>query len=244
MRRLAFGILMLASTSLGHAQTASRSDDQVKSEILDLFQQLVDATRKQDRAALARLHTPEFVFIHRLAYVDRLEEHLDDVVAGVQPAWWGNAGPFRGFGPPNEFHIYGDVAVLRAFNPSGVLGPQPTVFTSIYVRREERWQVAQIQVSLLQPERQAVPVPVAVLDTYVGRYEVGDGGFAIVTREGDALFTKGRINARRKLTPTADGQFFDKVGGEWTFVRGADGKVTHSILRTADGSERRATKVE
>jgi hypothetical protein len=136
------------------------------------------------------------------------------------------------------------VAVLRAINSSGGLGSQPTVFSSIYVRGEERWKVAQIQVSVLQPERQAVPVPVAVLDTYVGQYEVGDGGLIIVTRESDALFTQGRIYAKRKLTHTADGQFFDKAGGEWTFVRGADGKVTHSILRTADGSERRATKIE
>jgi hypothetical protein len=239
MRFFSAVVFTLLAASPVAAQAPIQSTAAVQEEIRTLFRELVDAAQKRDRAALARLHAPEFIFIHRLGYIDSLEEHLADVVAGFRRAWWGTPGPFPGFGAPNEFFVYGDVAVLRGRN---LTGDPPTVSTSIHVRRRGRWQIAQIQVSVLQPQRTAIAVAPATLATYAGRYLWSTDRQTTVTREGDTLFAEGRDLARRKLTPTAEGKFFDKAGAEWTFVKGPDGKVPHAVLRAPTGQETKGTK--
>jgi hypothetical protein len=92
------------------------------------------------------------------------------------------------------------------------------------------------------PERPAITVAPAALNAYTGHH-ARDGVVTVIAREGDALSVKSPNFPKRKLTPTADAQFFDKVGGEWTFHRGSDGRVAHFVLRSR-GRELRGTRVE
>lgn len=219
------------------AQSPSAGDERVKEDIRTLFRELNAAAQRKDRAALERLHAPEFLFIHGLGYIDTLQTRLDGIV-GADTLRELDAPDFD---PPNEFHVYGDVAILRSRN-SRDAGPS-TLGTSIYSRRDGRWRLLQVQTTRLQPPRQAIAVSIDVLDTFVGRYDSGSGGVTAVSREGDVLVVRHPAFPTRRLTPIGASQFADVVGGEWTFVRGADGKVSHLLLRSGP-QQIRAMKVE
>lgn len=76
-----------------------------------------------------------------------------------------------------------------------------------------------------------VPVNTATLESYIGRYDYG-GGQAIltVTREGNRLFAQLTGQPRFEIYPKSETEFQWKVvAAQVTFVKGADGKVTHVV---------------
>jgi CubicO group peptidase (beta-lactamase class C family) len=76
-----------------------------------------------------------------------------------------------------------------------------------------------------------VPVNAAALESYAGRYDYG-GGQAIltVTREGNRLFAQLTGQPRFEIYPKSETEFQWKVvAAQVTFVKGANGKVTHVV---------------
>ena len=47
----------------------------------------------------------------------------------------------------------------------------------------------------------------------------------------------------RVLTPISDTQFFDKLGGEWTFSKGSATEAGSYVLRGPRGAEAKGTKL-
>lgn len=83
----------------------------------------------------------------------------------------------------------------------------------------------------LPEERKVAKVDPKVLDAYVGRYEVRTGMVLTVTREGDHLLAQPTGQPRLEILPASETEFFLKVvDARLTFVKDADGKVTHVIL--------------
>ncbi|MBW3569625.1 MAG: DUF4440 domain-containing protein [Gemmatimonadetes bacterium] len=207
---------------------------QVREELTTLHGELNAAVQARDRAAIERGYAPEFVFIHAYGYVDSLADHVEMLLAR-DPA-----------SPPRiltfaQLSVHGDVAVNR--QRGGTTIGTPTLGTTIYVRRNGRWQILQSQGTEMVPERTAVPVATAVLDSYVGRYDRGGGVVVEIRREGDTLFRVVPGLPRVRMTPASETQFFDKTGTEWTFHRDPAGRVTHYVSRFRD-REWRGTRID
>jgi hypothetical protein len=211
--------------------------DPIREEIRNLRRELQTAVAKRDRAALERIYAEEYVFIHGFGYVDDRSAHIEDLLStpagGILPGRRPTSSD-----PPNQFFLYGNVAIVRSRRP---LNGVPIISTEVWAKSDGRWRVIQNQTTELQPARTFVSVSPDVLDKYVGQYDQ-DRGSWVVTREGGTLVLRGSVYAPRVLKPISESQFFDKVGGEWTFNRDSSGKVTEVVLRPPRGEQVKATK--
>lgn len=71
----------------------------------------------------------------------------------------------------------------------------------------------------------------AVLDRYVGRYQLAPQFVLTVTREGDRLFVQATGQPRLEVFPRGERDFFYKVvDAQLTFETGSDGRATRVIL--------------
>ncbi len=169
------------------------------------------------------------------------EELAVDTVAPLRPA----------FGPPARLHVYGpgegSVAVLRTpFSAAGGVAAGRTTLNSwTFVRQDGRWRIAQTQGTLLQPGRPRAPVDAAVLDAYAGTYAEAGRAAVVVRRDGGCLVRRVAPSSAppRVLVPAADSVFVDKLGTEYTFGRGPDGRAAWLVTRSAYGAETRRGRV-
>ncbi len=237
MRVLIAGLsaILLASLPIAAASGAEARTTQIQDELRSLFAELNEAHQKRDRAALERIYAEEFVWIHAAGYIDDRTVHIADMLSVDSPG----AIPTPSF---DDLRVYGDVAVLKATGSRGATGG--FVNTSIFARRNGRWQIVQIQGTLLLPQRQAVQVAPEILDSYTGRYLLESGETLNIAREGEGLVLQLKGLPKRSLVATSELQFFDKLGSELTFSKAESGKVTHFDIRLQSGQERRWEKVE
>ncbi|HLL74393.1 MAG TPA: serine hydrolase [Pyrinomonadaceae bacterium] len=93
-------------------------------------------------------------------------------------------------------------------------------------------------------ERKIVKVDPKIYDAYAGEYELGPGFVMTVTREGDGLFAQPTGQNKAELLPTSETTFFPRrVRAEVTFVKDAEGKVTHLVLNQG-GRQQTAKKIK
>lgn len=145
-----------------------------------------------------------------------------------------------------EAHDYGDTAVLTyvivEHHPQA--GAERVVRLrkmDTYVLRDNRWQLVANAEVLGQPDRKAVALAPAILDRYVGTYELVHQGKPVRTRvwrEGTRLYAQTDGQDPGELVPLSETVFFDATepqegGPENVFVVGADGRVTEWIYRDA-----------
>jgi hypothetical protein len=208
---------------------AAAADERSAAEagIRDLFRELNEARVKRDRAALERLYADEFLWIHSSGLVANKADQVEELLA---------SDPSRPIPAPQpeEVLVYGDVAITR--NPRKEIAGSST-----YVKRGGRWQVVQIQGTRLPPERKAVAVDPAILESYVGTYQQPNGATVAVTREGQSLTIQVGGRGKRALTAVSDTRFFDPLNAEWTFTKDAKGQVSY-VRRMPDGQEAAGTK--
>ena len=94
-----------------------------------------------------------------------------------------------------------------------------------------------------------VKVPVAVLDKYVGSYElVGENAFGIrtltVSRSGDRLFIDFNGKGRTPLVALSLTMFSPRLLGTYEFVTDAGGTVTHLMVHGVESTEKAVRKRE
>jgi hypothetical protein len=194
-----------------------------------------EAVLKRDRETLEGIYADEFVWVHGLGYSDDKARHIEDVLSVDAP----RPAPVPDLG---QLRVYGDVAVLRSTGRSPLAG---SMFgTTIFARTGGTWRIVQTQGTKMLPERKAVKVDAKVLDAYAGTYAGGAGERLTVTRDGDSLRLRVAGVPVRVLSAESEGVFFDKLGSEIAFHRGDGGRVTHMIVRMANGQERRWARVE
>ena len=93
-------------------------------------------------------------------------------------------------------------------------------------------------------ERRIVKVDPKIYDAYVGEYEPAPGRVFVVTREGDQLMGQPGGGRKAELLPTSETTFFPKiVRADITFVKDAEGKVTHLVLNQG-GRQQTAKKIK
>jgi hypothetical protein len=110
-------------------------------------------------------------------------------------------------------------------------------------KTEGSWKVVNVLFLPNVTERKAVQVDAAVLDDYVGEYELTpEFAITITAREG-RLFAQGTGQPAFELFAEADTQFFLKdVQASLTFVKDRQGRVTHLLL-SQGGNEATAKKI-
>lgn len=93
-------------------------------------------------------------------------------------------------------------------------------------------------------ERTVARIDPAVLDLYPGKYELAPGFVITVTREGNSLMTQATGQGKFEIFPESETTFFARVTQlTVTFVKGADGKVTHFRLNQG-GQVQTAKRIE
>ncbi|HJR59222.1 MAG TPA: serine hydrolase [Vicinamibacterales bacterium] len=111
-------------------------------------------------------------------------------------------------------------------------------------------QIARDLLAIYYGQRYTVPAPRTVaqvdpkvFDHYVGTYELRPDFLMTVTREGNGLFTQATGQEKIEVFPLSETKFFPKVlDAEITFVKSADGTVTHLMLMQG-GRNQMAKKV-
>ena len=90
---------------------------------------------------------------------------------------------------------------------------------------------ARIPLTAPPKARKEIQINPAVLDAYVGVYELAPAFRLAITREGNALFGQATGQAKHQLFPEAETEFFLKVvDAQITFVKDASGKVNSIVL--------------
>lgn len=80
-------------------------------------------------------------------------------------------------------------------------------------------------------------------DALTGRYDFGIQGIILtISRRGSRLFAQTTGGPEGEIFPKSDTEFFSKLGGQITFVKGSSGKVVN-IIGYGDGSDLVAPRV-
>jgi hypothetical protein len=226
------------------ARTAATSAATTEVELKRVVREMFDAFGRGDKAALDAIFADTLLDTNADGYTATKAELL----ASVQP---------RPAGVDVSLQIedarvnrYGSVAVMAytmVFAEEFHGRPLRTRrrATDTFVRQGQRWRMIARQEVLMPAERVAAPVDARVYDAYLGEYSLSPAVTFTVTRERDRLMIQ-RTGERRKteLVPESDTVFFmRRQRGERQFVRDAAGRVTHLVIRLADGQEIGAEKI-
>jgi hypothetical protein len=139
---------------------------------------------------------------------------------------------------PENLTVYGDVVVSR----HTVRG---TAVTSIFVKKDGRWQLLQAQGTRLAADRKPITLDPKLLDSFVGKYEFGPNAIATLTREGDVMRWRGGNRMPVTLVPLSETHFFAKeTETEMMFVKNENGHVTGVVLRLGSCQDSKAKKIE
>lgn len=104
-------------------------------------------------------------------------------------------------------------------------------------------ELAAIRFGIAEPHR-AAPVDPALLDGYLGPYQLGPRFVLTVTREGDQLFVQGTRQPRMEVFPESDRIFFSKVvDARVSFEVDPRGQASKIVLNQ-NGRERTGGRIE
>lgn len=188
---------------------------------------------KRDRARLEQLYADEFQFIRPSGGVINKATQINGIMNSEPLASTPIPAP-----APERLTVYGDAVVSR----NTVRG---TAITSIFVKKDGRWQLLQAQGTRLAGERNPINLDPKLLDSFVGKYEFGPNAVAVVTREGDTIKWRGGNRMPVTLVPLSETQFFAKeTETEIMFVKNENGRVTGAVLRLGSCQDSNAKKIE
>ncbi len=141
------------------------------------------------------------------------------------------------FGRPIVWHN-GGTGGYRAF-----LGLDQSARRGVVVLSNQSISVDDIGMHLLErripltpppKQRREIAVDSAVLDTYVGVYEIAPNFALTVTREGPTLFAQATGQEKLRLFAESVTEFFDKiVDAQMTFEKDRSGKVVRLVIHQA-----------
>jgi hypothetical protein len=167
---------------------------------------------------LDRLLAPEFKWVHAFGYVDDKATVLREAAEDPMPR---GRSAFN-TDPPRRLTISGDLAVLAS--PGVATGTGTPAFgTTIFVRREGRWQLLLRQGTELNATPTELPLHPAAQQPFTGRWLSGERSLTVERRGDGHHVITGRFLPRR-LTPIGPDLFTTKIGDEVHFTRDSNGK--------------------
>jgi ketosteroid isomerase-like protein len=208
-----------------------------------------DANRLMDTAALERLMADDYLnysVTNRGANQDK-QGHLDEA---AQQKSAGQNVTVRHDTDDVTARVYNDSTAMvtgRVVITSTSNGREqrfPGRFVHVWLKRNGRWQIAGDMFFPADPmpvARTIVKVDPQIYDSYVGKYEL-EGTQLTLTKSGDNLLEQiGEF--QDTLYPESDSEFFSKVlDVQFTFVRNAQGEITHLIM-TQNGRASKLVKI-
>lgn len=223
---------LMSSPALTQTSAGPDKDAQAIEGLRKLHADYGEAASKRDRAALERLFADGYVWVQGNGRVISKAKHIENIL--------GNTSQFSMTIPSfDQLTVYGDTAILRVTERDGLFA------TTVFTRRDGRWQFVHFQSTLLPPARKSVELDPKSLDAFVGSYEFGPGAVATATKEGDALMWKGGRRPKVRLIPLSDTRFFvEESGVEMNFRKGDKGQVTGVTLRIGTCQDSEAKRVE
>src|SRR5262249_5708620 len=129
----------------------------------------------------------------------------------------------------------------------------PTVFTRPFAVKKERLLAADTELleDVCENEKDGshlsgdtgIRLSPELLATYAGVYELATGRTVVVTATGGMLFVKGLGEPKLPLFVQTDTQFMSTANPTgFEFIKDAQGKVSHLLVRGAAGEQRRVRK--
>lgn len=226
-------VLVTTVAALGQAHVEENKDAKVKDEIQKLFADLNQAITKKDRAALERVYADEFQFVRPSGAAINKTAQIDGVMSNDPLSSVPVPAPAA-----DRLLVFGDTVISRHV-------VRATAISSVFVKREGRWQLLHAQGTRLAPERNPVKIDPQLLDSFLGKYEFGPGAVATVTREADALKWRGGNRMPVTLIPLSETHFFSKeTETEMTFIKNDKGQITDVVLRVGSCQDTKAKKFE
>lgn len=226
-------VLVTTIAALGQAHVEENKDAKVKDEIQKLFTDLNQAITKKDRAALERIYADEFQFVRPSGAVLNKTTHIDNVMSNDPLSSAPVPAPAA-----DRLQVFGDTVISRHV-------VRATATSSVFVKRDGRWQLLHAQGTRLAPERNPVKIDPQLLDSFLGKYEFGPNAVATVMREADALKWRGGNRMPVTLIPLSETHFFAKESEtEMTFIKNDKGQVTDVVLRVGACQDTKAKKIE
>lgn len=93
-------------------------------------------------------------------------------------------------------------------------------------------------------ERKEIKLDSKLFDAYVGAYQIIPTFIITISKDNDALYLQATGQGKVRLHPEAETEFFiGEVDAQISFVKGADGPVTHLILHQ-NGRDQKAVKIK
>lgn len=226
-------VVLATSAAFAQAHDVATKPTTVKDEIQKLFADLNEAISKKDRAALERLYADEFQFVRPAGAIINKAAQISGIMSNDPISSTPVPAP-----APERLAVYGDVVISRSI----VRG---TAISSMFVKKDGRWQLLHAQGTRLAPERNPVMIDPQLLNSFLGKYQFGPGAVATVTREGDSLKWRGGNRPAVTLVPLSETHFFAKESEtEITFVKNEKGQVTDVVLRLGSCQDSKAKKIE
>ncbi len=116
-------------------------------------------------------------------------------------------------------------------------GFRPDRKTAVVVLNNSSYDMDDVGLHLLEPLNELIIAPTqivltsAILDRYVGQYELAPGAVITIARDGDALSAQLTGQDKARIYPSSERKFFLKVvDAQFTFEVDADGKATALTL--------------
>jgi len=245
--------LVIVVSSFASGQTQERQGSTpatqtavVEQELLRVERAWLDAYVQRDAAALSRIVADDYMITYGSGQTYNKAQTMADFER-PRPANFSYTFTTE----DTVVRVLGETAVLTGIVIQRTrMGERETVtrsrYTDTYVRRGGRWQVVASHLSRLPVERTAITtLTPAVLDLYVGEYELGPNRTVVVTREGNSLFAQSTGQQRFELLPESETHFFLRGGADLqtVFVRDSAGRVTHLVIHQDRQNMRVARKL-
>jgi hypothetical protein len=251
MRRLTFAItLIIVASAFGKSQTGGQAETQdakAEQEVRALRKALLDAGRRNDRAALESMIADGFTFTHATGNLETKKQWIDNAVATTQ-------GPSRTTEyPEDQVRVYeGRTAVWTTRSILRAQGAGTEInlrSTNTYVKIGGRWQWAAGQSTRLPSRPKAAAIDRRLYSGYIGQYEISAGRALTVTEDGETL--RGQVTGLppAELIPRSETEFiwFNpdlNLYSEIIFIKAEGGGVTHAGFRREGIDIWRAKKIK
>ncbi|HEY3041895.1 MAG TPA: DUF4440 domain-containing protein [Pyrinomonadaceae bacterium] len=242
MKQLILAMIFVACAAATSGGQPLTRDSKAEQEVEATEREFLDALAQSDRAALERLLAEGFTFIHASGQLDTKKQYIDFAAAGLLGRQRAETERIN-----EPWRIYAGHTAVR--QSRAVLSGLPLRNTAVYAKVGERWQLVSLQSTRLPVRPKAAAVDRRLYDSYVGEYEIGGGRSLIVSKEGEILIGRVPLRPKFELIPKSETEFIRHndeggYGDEIEFIREADGRVTHAVLRDGDQEIWRAKKVK
>ena len=239
MKRTIISCLFLVlCVSLVQAQTAKDnavSTGKVKEEISKILQEMADAWPRKDQKVFERYLASSYLILNPSNEIETRAAVVQSVGQGLElPEGMKIKISVEGL----EVTTEGNSAVAIYRHVFEMDSPQfqmksPQRVSTFFVRNGNTWLVLAEHRTYLPNIRPTKKMDPKALDAITGEYQAEGGKTAVVTREGDKIYSQKTDFPKLELTPDSESTFYAKQGNQvtsFTFIRDNEGKVLYMVV--------------